>query len=226
MKKVIITIILASVMFVTGAALPTESAAETNASVKIEQASVVTEPVTDCEPFVEPVSDEQKEQVQTPQEKVEPVTESVEPVTTENQDADNETGGEAEDNMTVEEKVKVNRDPDSEVWHHIEDSDCPGHEWGEIEPNYDEDGNTWNSRTCLNCGRTEIIGEVERAEPNDSADYTEPSYDEDTCPGHEWDGPFLDVDEEGNEIYIRDCLRCGTVEVVENGNFESSDTEN
>lgn len=209
MKKVIITIILASVMFVTGAALPTESAAETNASVKIEQASVVTEPV----------SDEQKEQVQTPQEKVEPVT-------TEKQDADNETGGEAEDNMTVEEKVKVNRDPDSEVWHHIEDSDCPGHEWGEIEPNCDEDGNTWNSRTCLNCGRTEIIGEVERAEPNDSADYTEPSYDEDTCPGHEWDGPFLDVDEEGNEIYIRDCLRCGTVEVVENGNFESSDTEN
>lgn len=56
-----------------------------------------------------------------------------------------------DDNLTVEEKVQVNRDPDSEVWYHIEDEDCPGHEW----ENCDDGEEAY--RFCLNCGRTEML---------------------------------------------------------------------
>lgn len=69
-----------------------------------------------------------------------------------------------EDSLTVEEKVARNRDPDCPIWYDILPWDCPGHEWSEVEPNYEDDGTTlriWNSRSCLNCGYTETIGEVE-----------------------------------------------------------------
>lgn len=43
-----------------------------------------------------------------------------------------------EEELTIDEMVQANRDPDSEVWYNIEDDGCPGHEWF--------DG------VCLNCG--------------------------------------------------------------------------
>lgn len=62
-----------------------------------------------------------------------------------------------EEELTIEEIVQANRDPDSEVWYNIEDDDCPGHEWF--------DG------VCLNCGaedsqETEDTAEDE-SEPNE-----------------------------------------------------------
>lgn len=62
-----------------------------------------------------------------------------------------------EEEMTIDEMVQANRDPDSEVWYNIEDDDCPGHEWF--------DG------VCLNCGaedsqETEDTAEDE-SEPNE-----------------------------------------------------------
>ena len=62
-----------------------------------------------------------------------------------------------EEEMTIDEMVQENRDPDSEVWYNIEDDDCPGHEWF--------DG------VCLNCGaedsqETEDTAEDE-SEPNE-----------------------------------------------------------
>ena len=62
-----------------------------------------------------------------------------------------------EEELTIEEMVQANRDPDSEVWYNIEDDDCPGHEWF--------DG------VCLNCGaedsqETEYTAEDE-SEPNE-----------------------------------------------------------
>ena len=62
-----------------------------------------------------------------------------------------------EEELTIEEMVQANRDPDSEVWYNIEDDDCPGHEWF--------DG------VCLNCGaedsqETEDTAEDE-SEPNE-----------------------------------------------------------
>ena len=125
-----------------------------------------------------------------------------------------------EDGLTIEEKVARNRDPDCPIWYDILPWDCPGHEWSEVEPNYEDDGTTlriWNSRSCLNCGYTEIVGEVVSTPLENGPECAEPAYNEDTCPGHEWDGPFLDVDEEGNESYTHDCLKCGKVETVENG---------
>lgn len=62
-----------------------------------------------------------------------------------------------EEELTIDEMVQANRDPDSEVWYNIEDDDCPGHEWF--------DG------VCLNCGaedsqETEDTAEDE-SEPNE-----------------------------------------------------------
>ena len=62
-----------------------------------------------------------------------------------------------EEELTIEEIVQANRDPDSEVWYNIADDDCPGHEWF--------DG------VCLNCGaedsqETEDTAEDE-SEPNE-----------------------------------------------------------
>ena len=62
-----------------------------------------------------------------------------------------------EEELTIEEMVQANRDPDSEVWYNIEDDDCPGHEGF--------DG------VCLNCGaedsqETEDTAEDE-SEPNE-----------------------------------------------------------
>ena len=55
--------------------------------------------------------------------------------------------------------------------------DCPGHEWSEVEPNYEDDGTTlriWNSRSCLNCGYTETIGEVEYVPMENGPECVEP----------------------------------------------------
>ena len=62
-----------------------------------------------------------------------------------------------EEELTIDEMARANRDPDSEVWYNIEDDDCPGHEWF--------DG------VCLNCGaedsqETEDTAEDE-SEPNE-----------------------------------------------------------
>ena len=67
-----------------------------------------------------------------------------------------------DENLTVEEMVEVNRDPDSEVWYHIEDEDCPSHAW-----EYCDDGEE-AYRFCLNCGCTETLErEVPEEVPED-----------------------------------------------------------
>ena len=81
--------------------------------------------------------------------------EEQEPEEDESAEAPEEMGEEEE--LTIEEMVQANRDPDSEVWYNIEDDDCPGHEWF--------DG------VCLNCGaedsqETEDTAEDE-SEPNE-----------------------------------------------------------
>lgn len=81
--------------------------------------------------------------------------EEQEPEEDESAEAPEEMGEEEE--LTIEEMVQANRDPDSEVWYNIEDDDCPGHEWF--------DG------VCLNCGaedsqETEGTAEDE-SEPNE-----------------------------------------------------------
>ena len=78
-----------------------------------------------------------------------------EPEEDEPSEAPEEIGEEEE--LTIDEMVQANRDPDSEVWYNIEDDDCPGHEWF--------DG------VCLNCGaedsqETEDTAEDE-SEPNE-----------------------------------------------------------
>ena len=90
-------------------------------------------------------------------ENAEPVEEAEEqePEEDEPAEAPEEMGEEEE--LTIEEMVQANRDPDSEVWYNIEDDDCPGHEWF--------DG------VCLNCGaedsqETEDTAEDE-SEPNE-----------------------------------------------------------
>ena len=82
-----------------------------------------------------------------------------------------------EDSLTIEEKVARNRDPDCPIWYDILPWDCPGHEWSEVEPNYEDDGTTlriWNSRSCLNCGYTETIGEVECVPVENGPECVEP----------------------------------------------------
>lgn len=82
-----------------------------------------------------------------------------------------------EDGLTIEEKVARNRDPDCPIWYDILPWDCPGHEWSEVEPNYEDDGTTlriWNSRSCLNCGYTETIGEVEYVPVENGPECVEP----------------------------------------------------
>lgn len=90
-----------------------------------------TKPVAPAEP--EPAEDEPAE---APEEDVQ-------------EDAEDEE-------LTIEEMVRANRDLNSEVWYHMEDQDCPGHEWF--------DG------VCLNCGCTEPVEDLEEApEASDEA---------------------------------------------------------
>lgn len=56
-----------------------------------------------------------------------------------------------EEELTIEEIVQANRDPDSEVWYNIEDEACPGHEWEYCD----------SFRFCLNCGCTEPFETME-----------------------------------------------------------------
>lgn len=56
-----------------------------------------------------------------------------------------------EEELTIEEMVQANRDPDSEVWYNIEDEACPGHEWEYCD----------SFRFCLNCGCTEPFETME-----------------------------------------------------------------
>ena len=112
-----------------------------------------------------------------------------------------------EDSLTIEEKVARNRDPDCPIWYDILPWDCPGHEWSEVEPNYEDDGTTlriWNSRSCLNCGYTETIGEVEcvpvengpecvEPEDNDAEEYhNDPVTDEEIQAALETFDPTID----------------------------------
>lgn len=71
---------------------------------------------------------------------------------------------------TIEGKVKVNRDPESKVWYHIENEECPEHEWAECTGEE-------HFRYCLNCGCTEPLDdepEDEPEEPEDVEDEQEP----------------------------------------------------
>ena len=97
-----------------------------------------TKPVAPAEP--EPAEDEPAE---APEEDVQ-------------EDAEDEE-------LTIEEMVRANRDLNSEVWYHMEDQDCPGHEWF--------DG------VCLNCGCTEPVEdmaeapeEIQEDEPHESGE--------------------------------------------------------
>lgn len=72
-----------------------------------------------------------------------------------------------EEPTTIEDMVKVNRDPESKVWYHIEDEECPEHEWAEC------DGEE-HFRYCLNCGCTEPLDEPEdEQEPEDEPEEVE-----------------------------------------------------
>ena len=77
-----------------------------------------------------------------------------------------------EEDLTIEEMVQVNRDPDSAVWYHIEDQDCPGHEW---EYWYNDTGGSF--RACLNCGCTEPVEDMKEA-PEDSDEALDSTQDE------------------------------------------------
>lgn len=58
---------------------------------------------------------------------------------------------EEEPDLTTQEMAQANHDGDGSHWYHIEDEDCPGHEWA-----YSCDGDE-RFRYCLNCGRTECL---------------------------------------------------------------------
>ena len=106
-----------------------------------------TKPVAPAEP--EPAEDEPAE---APEEDVQ-------------EDAEDEE-------LTIEEMVQVNRDPDSAVWYHIEDQDCPGHEWEYL---YNDTGGSF--RACLNCGCTEPVEDMKEA-PEDSDEALDSTQDE------------------------------------------------
>lgn len=56
-----------------------------------------------------------------------------------------------EEELTIDEMVQANRDPDSVVWYNIEDEACTGHEWEYCD----------SFRFCLNCGCTEPFETLE-----------------------------------------------------------------
>lgn len=87
-----------------------------------------------------------------------------------------------DEDLTIEEMVRANRDPDSEVWYHMEDQDCPGHEW---EYCYDDPNGSF--RACLNCGCTEPVEDLEEAlEASDEAlDSTQDEPEAETEPEEE-----------------------------------------
>lgn len=62
-----------------------------------------------------------------------------------------------DENLTIEEMVKVNRDPDSEIWYHIDDADCPAHDFDDPEPWDVEDMDAGWFAVCLNCGYTKTV---------------------------------------------------------------------
>lgn len=62
-----------------------------------------------------------------------------------------------DENLTIEEMVKVNRDTDSEIWYHIEPDACPGHDFDEPEPWDAEKPEAGWFVACLNCGHTKTI---------------------------------------------------------------------
>lgn len=62
-----------------------------------------------------------------------------------------------DENLTIEEMVKVNRDPDSEIWYHIEPDACPGHDFDEPEPWDVEKPDAGWFVACKTCGYTKTV---------------------------------------------------------------------
>ena len=73
--------------------------------------------------------------------------------------------------------VEPARVPVGPVWFDIPPWDVPGHVVVVGGANYEDDGTTlriWNSRSCLNCGYTETIGEVECVPVENGPECVEP----------------------------------------------------
>lgn len=108
---------------------------------------------------------------------------------------------EQDGDLAIEEMVKINRQG-GELWYDIDPEDCPGHEWSEIEPDYEEVGDTLyirHFRYCLNCGHTEYIGGVEmepladEPEDTDAEEYhNDPATDEEIQAALETFDPTID----------------------------------
>lgn len=84
-------------------------------------------------------------------EDTEPVEEAEEQEPEEDESAETPEEMGEEEEMTIDEMVQANRDPDSVVWYNIEDEACPGHEWEYCD----------SFRFCLNCGCTEPFETME-----------------------------------------------------------------
>ena len=80
-----------------------------------------------------------------------------------------------EPELTTAQKVAVNRDPDSDVWHDIDADQCPGHEW-----EYMNDGEE-NVRYCVNCGMVEQLPMPEEPDVDESEPVQEGTPDEDSA---------------------------------------------
>lgn len=114
-----------------------------------------------------------------------------------------------DENLTIEEMVKANRDPDSEIWYHIEPDACPGHDFDEPEPWDAEKPEAGWFVACLNCGYTKTVDYcppddetyADEVEDNDTSDDTEPDiYEEPLTADVEEPAPdTIELDETATE---------------------------
>lgn len=157
MKRLIVSIMLICFVFCINASAVASRTRGTDRSISPHAVGVCApnEPITPAdEPEEEtPEEDEIEEEPDDDQEEDEPSEEPEE---------DSETT--EDEDLTIEEMVRANRDPDSEIWYHIEDKDCLGHEW-----EYYYDG-VEDFRACLNCGKTECL---ETSEESDEEEWAE-----------------------------------------------------
>lgn len=82
---------------------------------------------------------------------------------------------EPEAEPTLEEQIKANRDPESDIWHDIDADQCPGHEW-----EYHRDG-VEDYRACVNCGMVELLPMPEEPEVDEPEPVEGGTPDEDTA---------------------------------------------
>ena len=61
-----------------------------------------------------------------------------------------------DDDLSVEERIKRNSESDN-VWYHIEDWECPGHQWENVYEVDDSTGGVYYSRCCSVCGTVEDL---------------------------------------------------------------------